>query len=1226
MGSEGGRGLEAAPARARRADGRPGRCGGGPRRAAAACRARRPGHHRGQVVAADRLADCVWGDRAPANPTGAMQAYVSHLRRRLQPEAGARRRDGVIARAGGGYLLRLGPDAVDAWCFERAVDSAAGHGPRGRGAGARRRAPAVARAAYAEYAGEPWVEAEVARLTELRAVARERLLEARLQLGDAALLVGELEALVAEDPLREERWRLLVLALYRAQRQADALAALRRARETLAEELGVDPGPALRSLEAEVLAQSPALDAPSPPWPRAARSAPRRSATPRDRPGRPGAGDGGPASRRGRRGRRRVGLRAHRGTGRDRQDPAARRGRPPRHGRRGPRAVRAGQPAGALLRLRRRPAAVRAAASGTPRAATRCSPAPPPARGTVFEEVAGDDARAARQLRRPARALLADRQPRRRRAAGDQRRRRPVVRQRLAALPRLPRQAARGTAGARRPARRDRRAAARRRAAREIALDPSVTVLRPAPLSPEAAGTLVRERLGEGADSFVERLPPDDLRQPAAAAPAAARAGGRGRPARRVARRHRARGRLAGRLGPGDAAAAPDAERRSPPWRARSPCSARPPSCPPSPRWPQLPEEEVAAALDTLSRGEILTDEHHLAFVHPLVRDAVYDDLPAAERALHHERAARLLRQQGAPPEQVAAHLLLAPHRGSADDRGAAARRGRGRRWPAARRTPRSLLLRRALDEPVPGHAAPTCSSSWAWSRPSSTGPPAPPTCPRPTTLLERRPPSAPAIGMVIARTHVFVSPPGVATDVRARAAAAVPARRSTTSGRAWSRCSASPASCTGSRRRATAPGRPRRSSGEGDGARMLAAALCYELLRDGEDRARAIELVPLRARGRPAARHRQRPALDRRRERAAARRRGPRRLLGPGPGPRPRHRRTVRRALGEPVARLHAVAPRPARRRPPVAGRRDRAAAHVGHLRTSLRRTPPRSRSASSSTGATWTAATASLDAARGLPWVGEGGRLLAETARRGCCLEQGRPAEALEQLTAPVDYPEVANPAWAPWRGLKARALAGLGQLEEARRARRRGGARSCAAGAPPSSLGPLPAAARRAARAARARRTCARRWTLLSGIAGRAGGGPRPARRSGDRRGRRRRGGGPAAVGADTRPRLRRTGRGPRRRRRRWRERGHAPDEPVDAPARLTSRQRRVLDLAAAGLDVNEVAQRLFLTPRTVRAVLESTSGGRRRDRPAAAQVVLKSSLPCSERPDREECLGL
>ena len=80
---------------------------------------------RGQVVPADRLADCVWGEVAPANTTGAIQAYVSHLRRRLQPEAGARRRDGVIGSTGAGYVLRLGPDTVDAWCFERAVDSAA---------------------------------------------------------------------------------------------------------------------------------------------------------------------------------------------------------------------------------------------------------------------------------------------------------------------------------------------------------------------------------------------------------------------------------------------------------------------------------------------------------------------------------------------------------------------------------------------------------------------------------------------------------------------------------------------------------------------------------------------------------------------------------------------------------------------------------------------------------------------------------------------------------------------------------------------------------------------------------------------------------------------------------------------------------------------------------------------------------------------------------------------
>ena len=222
----------------------------------------------GLVICATRwcrrtdLVDCVWGDHPPANAHGALQAYVSHLRRRLEPDATARQRDGVIARAGPGYVLRLQPDAVDAWAFEAAVESAAGEAP-GDAVCTLETALRLWRGpAYADYAGEAWAEAEIARLTELRAVARERLLATRLDLGEAQLVIGDLEALVKEDPLREERWRLLTLALYRAHRQAAALAALRRAREVLADELGVDPGPALRSLEAEVLAQSPDLDAP----------------------------------------------------------------------------------------------------------------------------------------------------------------------------------------------------------------------------------------------------------------------------------------------------------------------------------------------------------------------------------------------------------------------------------------------------------------------------------------------------------------------------------------------------------------------------------------------------------------------------------------------------------------------------------------------------------------------------------------------------------------------------------------------------------------------------------------------------------------------------------------------------------------------------------------------------------------------------------------------------
>ena len=216
----------------------------------------------GDTVPAETLADAVWGDRVPSDANGALQSYVSHLRRGLQPGVPARARTEVLVRQGPGYALRQPDDGVDAWWFERLLrqaedQRAADAVPLLNEALALWRGPALV-----EYADEEWAESEVTRLTELREVTRERLLTARLELEDAALLVPELESLVAEQPLREGRWRLLATALYRAHRQADALAALRRARETLAEELGVDPGPALRRLEAEVLAQSPTLETP----------------------------------------------------------------------------------------------------------------------------------------------------------------------------------------------------------------------------------------------------------------------------------------------------------------------------------------------------------------------------------------------------------------------------------------------------------------------------------------------------------------------------------------------------------------------------------------------------------------------------------------------------------------------------------------------------------------------------------------------------------------------------------------------------------------------------------------------------------------------------------------------------------------------------------------------------------------------------------------------------
>ena len=255
-------------------------------------------------------------------------------------------------------MLRLAPDAVDAWAFEAAVESAAGQAP-GDAVCTLETALRMWRGpAYVDYAGEAWAEAEVARLTELRGVARERLLGTRLELGEAQLVIGDLEALVKEDPLREERWRLLTLALYRSHRQAAALEALRRARTVLAEELGVDPGPALRALEAEVLAQSPDLDGPTPKVTKDATALIPRPRTPdglvdRDdelallRARLDDLADG------------HVGLPAGRGPRRHRQDASARRAAKAGGQHRRVRAVGAEQRAGAGLRVGSGPAAVR---------------------------------------------------------------------------------------------------------------------------------------------------------------------------------------------------------------------------------------------------------------------------------------------------------------------------------------------------------------------------------------------------------------------------------------------------------------------------------------------------------------------------------------------------------------------------------------------------------------------------------------------------------------------------------------------------------------------------------------------------------------------------------------------------------------------------------------------------------------------------------------------------
>ncbi|MFF7992328.1 BTAD domain-containing putative transcriptional regulator [Kitasatospora xanthocidica] len=211
---------------------------------------------RGAVVSVDRLVEEIWQGAPPARAVTSLQAYVSNLRRLLEPGRAPRTPATLLVSAPPGYALRLPDGAVDAWRFERLLREAR-EVPQGRPETARRllgEALSLWRGtAYAEFVDDSWARAEVARLDELRLVARELNVVAGLRSADAAVTVPEAELLTVDEPLREEGWRLHALALWAAGRQADALATLRRARAVLAAEVGLDPGPALNELEAAVL-------------------------------------------------------------------------------------------------------------------------------------------------------------------------------------------------------------------------------------------------------------------------------------------------------------------------------------------------------------------------------------------------------------------------------------------------------------------------------------------------------------------------------------------------------------------------------------------------------------------------------------------------------------------------------------------------------------------------------------------------------------------------------------------------------------------------------------------------------------------------------------------------------------------------------------------------------------------------------------------------------------
>ncbi|MFD0006342.1 BTAD domain-containing putative transcriptional regulator [Streptomyces sp. NPDC127178] len=211
---------------------------------------------KGHVVPVSRLVDDLWRDDPPAEAVGAVRTFVAALRRALEPDRPPRTPARLLVTDGPGYALRAAKGAVDAWRFEDSV-TAAGALPAKEAAVRLDEALGCWRGpAYAEFAEQEWARTESRRLTELRLHAVELRAEALLALGLADRAAADLRAHAAEHPWRENAWRLLALALYRTGRQADALDVLRRARALLAEELGIDPGPGLRSLEADIRHQA----------------------------------------------------------------------------------------------------------------------------------------------------------------------------------------------------------------------------------------------------------------------------------------------------------------------------------------------------------------------------------------------------------------------------------------------------------------------------------------------------------------------------------------------------------------------------------------------------------------------------------------------------------------------------------------------------------------------------------------------------------------------------------------------------------------------------------------------------------------------------------------------------------------------------------------------------------------------------------------------------------
>jgi DNA-binding SARP family transcriptional activator len=1141
---------------------------------------------RGEVVPVERITEAVWGDRPPADPAGALQAYVSHLRRRLQPGSAARSRSAVIVSAGRGYAVRLSPDAVDVWRFEKLLDRSGTTTDAAATAQILGEALALWRGPpLAEWADEPWAEAEVARLGELRAVARERLLAARLALGEAALLVPDLEAMVAEEPLREERWRLLVLALYRAHRQADALNALRRARTTLADELGVDPGPALRELEEQVLAQSPELVVP------VQRSrAPAPAASSSLEPARP-------------------------------PDDLLDRDREMRAVRAALDDLAAGEPRLLLIegpagigKTRLLTEARRIAGERSVRVLT--------ARGSQLEKAFGFGA--VRQLFEPELAVPERREELLSGAAASARtvfdlapgespdgsfavlhglywlavnltadgplvlavddlqwcdsaslRWLAYLVRRLDAVPVL-------VVGTVRTGEQH----VDEELLTELSLEPVAAVVRPAALSLEATADLVERRLGGPVSplfalachrttsgnplllrQLLRGLEADAVRPDAAHADMVVAVGSRAVSSMVLMRLRRLPGaaadvaRAAAVLGDGA-------------------------SLPVVAALAGLAEAETAAGLAALARCEIVKDEQPMAFVHPLVRDAVYRDLPAAERALRHERAAALLTAAGASDEQVAAHLLLAPVRGGEETvqvlrRAARTAADRGASDSAV------TLLRRALAELPAGELRCDVLTELGLLESLIDGAASTEHLLQ-AYALATDPRERATMAVAIARTEVFASPPGVATAFAREAACVLPPELADHRQAllAIERISGYMHALEPSVWRTTNPEEP---TGRGLGARMLAATLAFEATVDGTDRERAVALARFSLDGDRlwavdnglfwivAANVRMLSDDDLgdfwARARAQAHARGSLFMvmstsLWEG------YWRWRRGELDEALACLTAALDQDRMWGGSGIGEPYTRSFQIGcHLDRG-------------DVGAAREVADAALKG----PAAGEGGRLMQHAIARLLAVE-GRPAEALAVLDAiPTPVP-VRNPAWNPWLTTAAIALDRLGRSgeavslmqEEVDRLRRWGA---------PSYLGTALCRLGQLRRDAgiddirEAVAVLTPTYAAVELARARCVLGSRPQVPDDEA---------VELLQAALETALDRGAIGISRRARAALARRGRPDQSGrDAQRSPTTTERRIVELAAAGHGVRDVAQKLFLTPGTVQAVLESTPG--------------------------------